>query len=98
MAQHAAERRGKKTRFQVMLLSGDADLSVSVTESDSVDFKDVKRRLDRGNSVFITSDPNSFLEPIEAGEPKHLSRTEHRVGEPASGPDLPPRLPYVCDD
>lgn len=56
-----------KTRplFQLVFLSQDEDQSVEVKEVQEVDFEELKTRLERGESVFITTKGNEKIELIE---------------------------------
>jgi hypothetical protein len=44
----------EKTLFQLFFLKDDEDQSVEVEEVEEVDFDEVKKRLEQGESVFIT--------------------------------------------
>lgn len=68
MARQTGRPRGKKTRFQVLFLREDVDLSVTVRESETLDFGDIRKHLNRGDSVFITSDPKTRAELSPVGD------------------------------
>ena len=44
----------EKSRFQLFFLKDDEDQSVEVEEVEEIDFRKVKGRLEKGESVFIT--------------------------------------------
>lgn len=44
----------EKSRFQLFFLKDDEDQSVEVEEVEEIDFRKVKKRLEQGESVFIT--------------------------------------------
>ncbi len=48
------ENKKKETPLQLFFLKNDKTQNVEVTEVNEVDFEEVKRRLERGESVFIT--------------------------------------------
>jgi len=48
------ENKKEKPTFQVFFLKNDEDQGVEVIECEEIDFEEVKRRLERGESVFIT--------------------------------------------
>jgi len=46
--------REEKPLFQLFFLKDDEDQSVDVDEVEEIDFREVEKRLNRGESVFIT--------------------------------------------
>jgi len=48
------ETRKERLPFQVFFLKNDEDQGVEVAEIEEIDFEEVKRRIERGESVFIT--------------------------------------------
>jgi hypothetical protein len=50
-----AHKKNKSPTFQVLLLDNDSNDDVAVTESEEVNFGQVKEHLKNGGSVFITS-------------------------------------------
>ncbi|MFB3889944.1 MAG: hypothetical protein ACE14S_10670 [Candidatus Bathyarchaeia archaeon] len=48
-------RSPKRRSFQVFFMRNDASQDVEILELENVDFASVQERLDRGESVFITS-------------------------------------------
>ena len=44
----------EKPMFQLFFLKDDEDQSVEVEEVEEIDFREVERRLEQGESVFIT--------------------------------------------
>ncbi|NIR87711.1 hypothetical protein GWO13_09200 [Candidatus Bathyarchaeota archaeon] len=44
----------EKPLFQLFFLKDDEDQSVEVKEVEKIDFREVKKRLEQGESVFIT--------------------------------------------
>ena len=74
------ENKKKETPIQLFFLKNDEPQSVEVVEVDEIDFEEVKSRLERGESVFITrkqeqkSDIN-FIAYDLAKEPWYLIRS-----------------------
>ena len=62
MAEQTGKTNGRKRRYQVLYLNEDVDLGVTVKESELLDFGDIRKHLDRGDSVFITSDPREWAD------------------------------------
>jgi hypothetical protein len=57
-------RRGvleQRPLFQVVVLKNDEQESVLVSEVQEVDFRDIDKHLQRGDSIFITSVPSQKL-------------------------------------
>jgi hypothetical protein len=53
MMRNVIENKEKETPFQLFFLKNDETQNVEVVEVNEIDFKEVKRRLERGESVFI---------------------------------------------
>jgi hypothetical protein len=54
MLGNIVENKKKEKPLQLFFLKNDETQSVEVVELDEIDFEEVKRRLERGESVFIT--------------------------------------------
>jgi hypothetical protein len=54
MTRNVIENKKKETPFQIFFLKNDKNQSVEVAEVDEIDFEEVKSRLERGESVYIT--------------------------------------------
>ena len=54
MLRNVLENKKKEAAFQLFFLDNDLAQSVEVVEVDEVEFEEVKRRLEKGESVFIT--------------------------------------------
>jgi hypothetical protein len=74
------QNKKKEASFQLFFLENDANQSVEVVEADEIDFEEVKRRLENGESVFIApkreQNPNvKFIayEPVK--EPWYFSHS-----------------------
>jgi len=80
MLRNAIENRKEETPFQLFFLKNDENQSVEVAELNEIDFEEVKSRLERGESVFITrkreqkSDMN-FIAYETVKEPWYLLRS-----------------------
>jgi len=80
MSGNVMENRKKETSLQLFFLKNDETQNVEVVEVDEIDFEEVKSRLERGESVFITrkrepkSDMN-FIAYETAKEPWYLLRS-----------------------
>ncbi len=57
------ENKPKVRSYEVLFLRNDADQDVEVHEVKCVDFLTIKERLERGESVFITSKRSQKLAP-----------------------------------
>ena len=74
------ENKKKETHLQLFFLKNDETQNVEVVEVDEIDLEEVKSRLERGESVFITrkqeqkSDIN-FIAYETAKEPWYLIRS-----------------------
>jgi len=55
----------KRPVFQLIFLNGDKDQSVEVKEVDEIDFMEVKMRVEKGDSVFITKRENEKMDVAE---------------------------------
>ena len=80
MSGNVMENRKKENSLQLFFLKNDETQNVEVVEVDEIDFEEVKSRLERGESVFITrkqeqkSDIN-FIAYDTAKEPWYLLRS-----------------------
>jgi len=80
MLRNIMENKKKETPLQLFFLKNDETQNVEVVEVDEIDFEEVKSRLERGESVFITrkqeqkSDMN-FIAYDTAKEPWYLLRS-----------------------
>jgi hypothetical protein len=80
MLGNIVENKKKETPLQLFFLKNDETQSVEVVELDEIDFEEVKSRLERGESVFITrkreqkSDMN-FIVYETVKEPWYLLRS-----------------------
>jgi len=80
MLGNIVENKKKETSLQLFFLKNDETQSVEVVEPDEIDFEEVKKRLERGESVFITrkreqkSDMN-FIAYETVKEPWYLLRS-----------------------
>ena len=54
MLRSVMENKKEKLTYQVFFLKNDEDQGVEVVEGEEIDLEEVKRRLERGESVFIT--------------------------------------------
>ena len=54
MMRNVIENKKKETPFHIFFLKNDKNQSVEVAEVDEIDFEEVKSRLERGESVYIT--------------------------------------------
>jgi hypothetical protein len=72
------ETSEEKLLFQLFFLKNDENQSVEVVEVEEIDFAEVKRHIEQGESVFITRkrkqklDPNQFTSE-EVSEPWYFS-------------------------
>jgi len=53
LLRHIVEIRKGKPLYQIFFLKNDEDQSVNVQESEVIDFEEIKKRLDLGESIFI---------------------------------------------
>ena len=80
MSRNIMENKKKDAPLQLFFLKNDETQNVEVVEVDEIDFEEVKSRLERGESVFITrkqeqkSDMN-FIAYDLAKEPWYLIRS-----------------------
>jgi len=58
----------RKLLFQLVFLNEDENQSVEVEEVEEIDFVELKKRLDEGKSVFITTKENEKIEILNIGE------------------------------
>jgi len=82
-SQSVASELEKKPVFQLIFLNNDKDQNVEVKEVDEIDFAEVKMRVEKGDSVFITKRENEKIDVsslrketkkkriISLGESKH---------------------------
>lgn len=49
------KNKEKEAPFQLFFLENGSNQNVEVVDTDEIDFEEVKRHLEEGNSVFITS-------------------------------------------
>ena len=85
----------------MLFLKEDIDLGVTVRESETLDFRDIRRHLDHWDSVFITSDPRTSAElaPTGGRSQKLAPGAVQQVTTlPAEKTDSDPKLYYVSDD
>jgi hypothetical protein len=54
MMRNVIENKKKEALFHMFFLKNDKKQSVEVTEVNEIDFEEVKSRLERGESVYIT--------------------------------------------
>jgi hypothetical protein len=54
MMRNVVENKKKQPPFQLFFLKSDENQNVEVTETDEIDLEEVKSRLERGESIFIT--------------------------------------------
>ncbi len=54
MLRNVMKTKKKELTFQMFFLKNDEDQGVEVIECEEINFEKVKRRLERGESVFIT--------------------------------------------
>lgn len=54
MWRNVMENKKKETHLQLFFLKNDETQNVEVVEVDEIDLEEVKSRLERGDSVFIT--------------------------------------------
>jgi len=76
---NTTEVNEEKLLFQLFFLKNDDDLSVEVEEVEEIDFTEVKRHIEQGESVFITrkrkQEFNTILAAMEdAAEPWYFTR------------------------
>lgn len=57
MIKNVIDQKNKEKPFQMFFLKNDQNETVETTEVDEIEFEYVKRRLERGESVFITHKP-----------------------------------------
>lgn len=80
MLRNVMENKKKETPLQLFFLKNDETQNVEVVEVDEIDFEEVKSRLEKGESIFITrkqeqkSDMN-FIAYDTAKEPWYLIRS-----------------------
>ena len=78
MLKNVMETKKEKPVFQVFFLKNDEDQGVEVEEVNEIDFEEVKRRIARGESVFITRKQEPKLSRTLIGneeeDPLYLSR------------------------
>ena len=80
MSRNIMKNRKKETPIQLFFLKNDETQNVEVVEVDEIDFEEVKSRLERGESIFITrkqeqtSDMNFIAYEI-VKEPWYLIRS-----------------------
>ena len=53
----------EKPKFQLIFLKDDEDQSVEVVEVEKIDFTEVEKHLDQGESVFITNKQKKKSKP-----------------------------------
>ena len=80
MLRTAIKNRKKETPFQLFFLKNDENQNVEVTEVNEIDFEEVKSRIERGESVFITrkrehKSDMGFIAYDIAKEPWYLIRS-----------------------
>jgi hypothetical protein len=63
----------KVPKFQVLFLRNDASQEVEVHEVKQVDFSTVQERLEKGESVFITSKNSQKIKPPKTKTKTHKS-------------------------
>ena len=80
MSRNIMKNRKKETPIQLFFLKNDETQNVEVVEVNEIDFEEVKSRLERGESIFITrkqeqtSDMNFIAYEI-VKEPWYLIRS-----------------------
>jgi len=80
MSRNVMENKKKSASLQLFFLKNDENQNVEVVEVDEIDFEEVKSRLEKGESVFITqkqeqkSDVNFIAYDI-VKEPWYLIRS-----------------------
>ncbi len=80
MTRNVMENKKKSASLQLFFLKNDENQNVEVVEVDKIDFEEVKSRLEKGESVFITrkqeqkSDMNFIAYDI-VKEPWYLIRS-----------------------
>jgi len=57
------DENGEKLLFQLFFLKDDEDQNVKVVEGEEIDFREVKKHLKQGESVFITHKREQKLDP-----------------------------------
>jgi len=57
------DENGGKLLFQLFFLKDDEDQNVEVVEGEEIDFREVKKHLKQGESVFITCKREQKLDP-----------------------------------
>ena len=81
MLRNIMENKKKETSLQLFFLKNDETQNVEVVEVDEIDFEEVKSRLEKGESIFITrkqeqkSDMNFIAYDI-VKEPWYLIRSQ----------------------
>jgi len=70
-SQSVARELGKRPVFQIIFLNEDENQGVEVKEVDEVDFTEVKMRVEKGDSVFITRREN---EKIDTSSLRHETK------------------------
>jgi len=80
MSKTVIEKKKKKALFQLFCLKNDETQNVEVIELGEIDFEEVKSRLEKGESIFITrkqmQKPDvSFIAYNVAKEPWYLVRS-----------------------
>lgn len=61
-SQSVARELEKRPVFQLIFLNNDGDQSIEVKEVDEIDFAEVKMRVEKGESVFITKRENEKID------------------------------------
>jgi hypothetical protein len=74
------ETKKKQTPFQMFFLKNDEKQSVESIEVDEIDFEEVKKRLEKGESVFLSKKENrkpnvNFIAYEQVKEPWYLIRS-----------------------
>jgi len=70
----------EKPMFQLLFLKDDEDQFVEVLEVEEIDFREVKKRLEQGESVFITRKRKEKLKARlvaseDSAEPRYFTHT-----------------------
>jgi len=80
MFSEIVEFKGTKPQtFQVVFLRNDCNQEVEVLEAKQVDFLDIQERLERGESVFITSKSSQKLQAPRGKDGRNVdSKTKSR--------------------
>ena len=79
ISENFVEINEKKPLFQLFFLRNNENQSVKVEEVEEIDFEEVKKRLEQGESVFITHKRKQKLNTTlvareDVAEPWYLSR------------------------